>query len=463
MALLTVLILRTWVIEGLVAPCQIVGGSMAPTLWGPHWQTTCAGCGYRFACGVESEPGQMVCPLCGRADRSSRPPPSPGDRLLVARSAFCFRQPRRWEVVAFRHPDSASQILVKRVVGLPGESIRIERGDVYADGEIARKTLRQFRAMAIPVHDTGHLSDGAERPDDDGHNAAHGWHGSGDDSLWNFSEGRYARRLEASGPAQDDWLVYRHPGHLTRGHGRVTDVYAYNQGRPRRVGELNDVDDLLVSLRLVETYGRGELAVRMTAGDGGASDTFEVRIDPRQNRYQVLRNGEPLADAAGPLPPHGSETSLEAALFDHQFALAMDGREVFGPIAYEPSKTPVPLLSRLARGLTSPPQLQIGSLGGLGAVVTDLQVFRDVYYTHPQGRVGSQPQEFHRELGAGEYFVLGDNSPISVDSRHWPAEATIEAKYLVGKPLAVHLPARRVQLGRWSFQVPDLARIRYIR
>jgi hypothetical protein len=34
---------------------------------------------------------------------------------------------------------------------------------------------------------------------------------------------------------------------------------------------------------------------------------------------------------------------------------------------------------------------------------------------------------------------------------------------LVGKPLCVHLPLRGVSVGPWSFQVPEIARMRYIR
>ena len=67
------------------------------------------------------------------------------------------------------------------------------------------------------------------------------------------------------------------------------------------------------------------------------------------------------------------------------------------------------------------------------------------------------------QLGKGEYFVLGDNSPISDDSRTWAEPAAVSDKYLIGKPLAIILPVRYVRWGPWHFQVPDLARIRYIR
>ena len=66
-------------------------------------------------------------------------------------------------------------------------------------------------------------------------------------------------------------------------------------------------------------------------------------------------------------------------------------------------------------------------------------------------------------LGPGEFFVLGDNSPLSEDSRYWQQGPVVPAHCLVGKPFLVHLPSRLVTFGRLHFQVPDLERIRYIR
>jgi signal peptidase I len=67
------------------------------------------------------------------------------------------------------------------------------------------------------------------------------------------------------------------------------------------------------------------------------------------------------------------------------------------------------------------------------------------------------------QLGDGQYFVLGDNSPISKDSRCWPDGPAVEAGLLVGRPFLVHFPAQQVRWGDWRFQVPDPSRIRYIR
>jgi signal peptidase I len=60
-----------------------------------------------------------------------------------------------------------------------------------------------------------------------------------------------------------------------------------------------------------------------------------------------------------------------------------------------------------------------------------LQVYRDVYYTPPKRPVAS----LARQLGPDEYFILGDNSPISVDSRSWMGGETVPARLLVGRML----------------------------
>lgn len=56
-----------------------------------------------------------------------------GQRVLVRR----WGAPRRWDVVVVRAPEDARRLLIKRVVGLPGERVEFRGGDVLADGRPA--------------------------------------------------------------------------------------------------------------------------------------------------------------------------------------------------------------------------------------------------------------------------------------------------------------------------------------
>lgn len=58
----------------------------------------------------------------------------PGDRLIGNRLAYLKEGPKRGDVVIFHYPDDEEELYVKRVIGLPGETIVIEDAKVYIDG-----------------------------------------------------------------------------------------------------------------------------------------------------------------------------------------------------------------------------------------------------------------------------------------------------------------------------------------
>ena len=58
----------------------------------------------------------------------------PGDRFIGNRLAYVFGEPERGDIVVFRYPDDESEIYVKRVIGLPGDTIDIEDGKIYING-----------------------------------------------------------------------------------------------------------------------------------------------------------------------------------------------------------------------------------------------------------------------------------------------------------------------------------------
>lgn len=59
----------------------------------------------------------------------------PGDRLIGNRLAYIKEGPERGDVVIFRYPDREEDLYVKRVIGLPGETVDIVDGAIYIDGD----------------------------------------------------------------------------------------------------------------------------------------------------------------------------------------------------------------------------------------------------------------------------------------------------------------------------------------
>lgn len=57
-----------------------------------------------------------------------------GERLLVDKLTYRFRDPVRGEIVVFRYPSDPSHFFIKRVIGLPGDQITIASGQVYVNG-----------------------------------------------------------------------------------------------------------------------------------------------------------------------------------------------------------------------------------------------------------------------------------------------------------------------------------------
>ncbi len=67
---------------------------------------------------------------------SMEPTLSDGDHLIVDKITYCFREPERFEIVVFPYRYEEDTFYIKRVIGLPGETVRIdEQGIIYIDGE----------------------------------------------------------------------------------------------------------------------------------------------------------------------------------------------------------------------------------------------------------------------------------------------------------------------------------------
>lgn len=65
---------------------------------------------------------------------SMRPTLAEGDRILLNRLAYRFREPAHGDVIVFHSPINPGEDLVKRIVGLPGERLSISGGKLYVNG-----------------------------------------------------------------------------------------------------------------------------------------------------------------------------------------------------------------------------------------------------------------------------------------------------------------------------------------
>ncbi len=56
------------------------------------------------------------------------------ERIFINRFIYHFSEIHRGDIVVFRYPKDSTKSFIKRVIGLPGEEIRIEAGQVFVDG-----------------------------------------------------------------------------------------------------------------------------------------------------------------------------------------------------------------------------------------------------------------------------------------------------------------------------------------
>lgn len=79
-----------------------------------------------------------------------------GPRLPFTNTAIEFGQPRRGDVVVFRYPGNVSEFYVKRLIGLPGDRVRFDRGVVSVDGMPSEvRLLSEGTGAGVPPEDRG--------------------------------------------------------------------------------------------------------------------------------------------------------------------------------------------------------------------------------------------------------------------------------------------------------------------
>lgn len=451
--LIVIILLRAIAIE----PFGVPTGSMALTLAGNHKRSECPRCGHPIVVGSSVGPsgdlpaGQRAysnawCPNC---EHASIPLTSieetAGDRLLVDKNVFELRKPRRWEVAVFRCPSDESKPYVKRVVGLPGERILVRNGDVYVDDHLLRKSHAEARSIQIQVFDNDYQPNGR------------GWRDrwrTGSPALSRIEQvltdaDPFLNGPQLRWPAPTDrtdfrWLIYRHWLLEDAREDPIRDTFSYNGIGLRH--ELKFVHDFIMEFDL--TVGPGQGTVALGLRDGHEMMTAEISAGA--GAPIRLRDTAGLEIAQG-LPFHlieGASHHVVYAFVDRRVTLSIDGKELISGVDRAEVGDRLPV-SRPA---------WIG-VRGVAATVSHFRLSRDIFYS-ATGRNGIfDPWP----LGPDEYFMLGDNSANSEDSRYWSHPGIPEANFL-GKPLLLHQPSRWATIRPgWDVQTVDWTRVRWIR
>lgn len=458
------LVMRTVAIE----PFGVPTGSMAPALIGNHREGLCPRCGYPVKVGFPPAGGSFVeqyrsvaCPNCGQLFSLLDERDISGDRLLVDKNVFGLRRPRRWEMAVFRCPDTdpreRGKPYVKRVVGLPGEVVRLLDGEVYVNDELMRKDLAELRETRVVVMDMSYVPKHG------------GWNNywlmeppENDPRLPHASE-RPLRIVDASIVNEDEIVLdASSPDHPIAGvryrqwdseqqQEAIVRAWSSYDGAPRDSKNLPPVHDFSVAFDLEVTSAGGNAVFDCGLSDSSDTVVAEIPVGQALQQLSLTQEGKGgLGSARGISLEVGKAYHVEYAFVDRRVLLALNGKQVLPaadlPPVWNRGKVRFPLQLR-ARGCR--------------LVVQHFFLYRDVYYT----KFGEHGIEHAAILGKDEYFVLGDNSGNSQDSRKWPSPA-VPGSDFIGKPFLIHQPLRstRMTLGgqQREIQTLDWSRLRWI-
>ena len=482
--------------------------------------------GVAFDDGSSTQAHEVECPNCDQShiDASSVPKNS-GDQLLVFKEAFSFRDPNRWEIAVFLNPNDPTQAYVKRTIGRPDEKVQIRDGDVFINDKRARKPYETQRSMRIPVFDDAHyphldqafarwLPEAGWKHDVDQFSfspaeaSTQAAAGLSDEFAWvsyfNLSRDRTESRanldevLDATiaGDGPDDGGEF--PDGLDPDvPGPITDKYGYNSRSRSR--EDTAVHDLMLSCRVQFPEARGQFTAMLRNRDRFAllrldRETPDVAVwvsgHSAEHAAWLMASGKrPLVAAPVSVESFAEPIEVDISTFDRQLIVGLNAIEVlstdldqaleaFSPTApdqdspgYASDSQEIVLASAQSTdvaGTTAEEadaagrSVQFGARGGV-VDVTDLCLYRDVHYTAYDYKHGIKEPV---QLGGDEFFFLGDNSPVSLDSRGWKSP-TVARHLIVGRPLVVHLPSKPGELHfaghARSIRVPDFSRMRFVR
>jgi signal peptidase I len=311
------------------------------------------------------------------------------DRIIVDKLSYHYRDPMRWEVVVFKYPLDRSKNFIKRLVGMPGEQLRIHLGDLWTRPDDASEwtVLRRPKPVQREVWKRIDPADpryAAWRAE-----TAAGW----------TIDGRHTVHARGDGSVL-----------LPSDRGSVVD--SYSDGYPGVLGskltkqfQPNEVGDLRLT-GSVEALA-GCRAVQLELREGDSRYLFELPgpAAPEDARPGILVESlrptatEPIAHVRTDAPRRlatGRGVDFAVQNMDDRLTFEIDGEEV--------------LALDVAPAVDQSSWFQLHCIGE-GADFTDLEVYRDIYYLDYGEGQWTIPE--------GSYFMLGDNTQDSSDSRLW--------------------------------------------
>ncbi|MEX2357257.1 MAG: signal peptidase I, partial [Pirellulaceae bacterium] len=369
--------------------------------------------------------GQVVAaidPLYRRVTDVSELRSSTGDRIIVNKFAYHLSDPERWDVIVFKNPENPHINYIKRLIGLPGETVRIHNGDIYVrtgddgDFQIARKPVKKQLALLQPVYDTDYPCEPLEAigfPDRFEEFLPQEEQPTEPERTWTRAD-QDAKVAYASKPNGQEigWLRYRHllpengsdttywtaaqrglpiDGDEARRHlsQLITDFNAYNtymssfSGPPQRSGEwgMHWVGDLTLEATLDIASDQGTLILDLV--EGGVH--FQCEIDVASGQAVLSADSAEIRfDADQPIegttPIRGpGQYRVRYSNSDDELRLWVDDRliQLNHPATYAPTGEVVPKWSEEDQGDLLP--VGIGT-SDVQLTATSLRVLRDIYY-----------------------------------------------------------------------------------
>jgi len=479
-AFILAFVFRAFVMEAFRIPT----GSMADTLMGAHFRLRCRQCGYKYDHGFvprqyrlpedtvpagNTKPPVTRCPSCGHFDRArAGMPVANGDRILVLKCIYQYLEPKRWDVIVFKNPPEPTINYIKRLVGLPGESVQIIDGDIYIDGQISRKPAKVQNELWMPVYDNDYQPVAPR----EGFFNGHTWQQPFKNvrgSKWITEDRNNPTIFRLDSPDEDS--------------GQINSlVYDTSIGNNFRATYAYDDVDEYESLPYCS-----DLMVRFTSRAASSQGRVGIALSKYETTYraQVLltgtmivtkqKKGEDPVELTGlsiKAPRMNKQTLVKFAIVDHQLIFEYGGTKWMHDLGRE-LEDAGPIREDIE------PRVEIFGSGKLA--LSHIAIYRDIHYTQPRfisRRVaGRATKDNPFVLEEDQFFVLGDNSPNSQDGRWWERpgvankglpeyrEGTVPRNYLVGKALFVYWPSGFKPFAEFPFGIgiiPNIGRMRLI-